>query len=54
MEEGRAGLGVISMPAFVNDPDVQLVLWAVINAFRDYNYTSEHGYVSFGGWTVLR
>jgi multiple sugar transport system permease protein len=27
------------------------VLWAVINSFRDYNYTSEHGYVSFGGFT---
>jgi multiple sugar transport system permease protein len=28
------------------------VLWAVLNSFRDYNYTSEHGYVSFGGFTV--
>jgi multiple sugar transport system permease protein len=28
------------------------VLWAVINAFRDYQYTSVNGYVSFGGWTV--
>jgi multiple sugar transport system permease protein len=28
------------------------VLWAVINSFRDYNYTSEHGYVSFGGFTL--
>ena len=28
------------------------VLWAVFNAFRDYSYTSEHGYLSFGGWTV--
>jgi multiple sugar transport system permease protein len=28
------------------------VLWAVINSFRDYDYTSEHGYVSFGGFTV--
>jgi multiple sugar transport system permease protein len=27
------------------------VLWAVLNSFRDYDYTSEHGYVSFGGFT---
>jgi multiple sugar transport system permease protein len=25
--------------------------WAVINSFRDYAYTAEHGYVSFGGFT---
>ena len=25
--------------------------WAVLNSFRDYQYTSEHGYVSFGGFT---
>src|SRR5690348_13986239 len=28
------------------------VAWAVANSFRDYQYTSEHGYVSFGGWTI--
>jgi multiple sugar transport system permease protein len=28
------------------------LLWAVFNSFRDYNYTSEHGYVSFGGFTA--
>ncbi len=28
------------------------VAWAVLNAFRDYAYTSVHGYVSFGGWTT--
>ncbi|MFL6101182.1 MAG: carbohydrate ABC transporter permease [Actinomycetales bacterium] len=28
------------------------VLWALLNSFRDYNYTSEHGYVSFGGFTL--
>jgi multiple sugar transport system permease protein len=28
------------------------IVWAVFNSFRDYNYTSEHGYVSFGGFTV--
>jgi multiple sugar transport system permease protein len=26
--------------------------WAVLNSFRDYNYTSVHGYVSLGGWTL--
>jgi multiple sugar transport system permease protein len=28
------------------------VAWAVLNALRDYQYTSVHGYVSFGGWTL--
>jgi multiple sugar transport system permease protein len=28
------------------------VLWAVLNSFRDYAYTSVHGYVSFGGFTL--
>jgi multiple sugar transport system permease protein len=28
------------------------IIWAVFNSFRDYNYTSVHGYVSFGGFTV--
>lgn len=27
------------------------VVWAVLNSFRDYQYTSTHGYVSLGGWT---
>ena len=27
------------------------VFWAVFNSFRDYQYTSVNGYVSFGGWT---
>ncbi len=27
------------------------VAWAVLNSFRDYAYTSVHGYVSLGGWT---
>src|SRR5438128_1964213 len=26
--------------------------WAVANSFRDYQYTSQHGYVSLGGWTL--
>jgi multiple sugar transport system permease protein len=28
------------------------VVWAVVNSFRDYAYTSQHGYVSLGGWTL--
>ncbi len=28
------------------------VLWAVLNSFRDYDYTSAHGYASLGGFTV--
>ena len=27
------------------------VVWALLNSFRDYNYTSVHGYVSLGGFT---
>ena len=29
------------------------VLWALLSSsFRDYQYTSVHGYVSLGGWTL--
>jgi multiple sugar transport system permease protein len=28
------------------------VAWAVLNSLRDYTYTSIHGYVSLGGWTL--
>ena len=28
------------------------VFWAILNSFRDYGYTSQNGYVSFGGWTL--
>jgi multiple sugar transport system permease protein len=28
------------------------LIWAVINSFRDYNYTQRNGYLSFGGWTI--
>lgn len=28
------------------------VLWSVVNAFRDYDYTATHGYLSFGGFTL--
>lgn len=28
------------------------VLWAVYNSLRDYEYTSAHGYASFGGFTL--
>jgi multiple sugar transport system permease protein len=27
------------------------VLWSVLNSFRNYDYTSVHGYVSLGGFT---
>jgi len=27
------------------------VVWALLNSFRDYAYTSVHGYVSLGGFT---
>lgn len=26
--------------------------WALLNSFRDYQYTADHGYVSFGGFTL--
>ena len=28
------------------------ILWAVLNSFRDYDYTSRNGYVSLGGFTL--
>ena len=28
------------------------LFWAVFNSFRDYGYTSQNGYLSFGGWTL--
>ena len=28
------------------------LLWALFNSFRDYGYTSQHGYFSFGGFTL--
>jgi multiple sugar transport system permease protein len=28
------------------------LFWAVLSSLRDYNYTSTHGYISFGGWTL--
>lgn len=27
------------------------LLWAVLSSFRDYDYTQDNSYVSFGGWT---
>ena len=27
------------------------LLWALINSFREYDYTQVNGYLSFGGWT---
>lgn len=28
------------------------ILWAVLNSFRDYGYTQQNGYFSFGGFTL--
>ncbi|WP_297742811.1 carbohydrate ABC transporter permease [uncultured Tessaracoccus sp.] len=28
------------------------LLWALFNSFRDYSYTLQHGYLSFGGFTL--
>jgi multiple sugar transport system permease protein len=28
------------------------LFWALLNSFRDYNYTQVNGYLSFGGWTL--
>jgi multiple sugar transport system permease protein len=28
------------------------LLWALVNSFRDYDYTQANGYLSFGGWTT--
>ncbi|OFT20372.1 carbohydrate ABC transporter permease [Dermabacter sp. HMSC08H10] len=28
------------------------LLWALFNSFRNYSYTSQHGYFSFGGFTL--
>ncbi|SEB53904.1 carbohydrate ABC transporter membrane protein 2, CUT1 family [Nocardioides exalbidus] len=28
------------------------LVWALINSFRDYDYTQANGYLSFGGWTL--
>jgi multiple sugar transport system permease protein len=47
---GRVGLQVFLLVAAL----VWLfpVLWAVLNSFRDYAYTAQNGYVSFGGFTL--
>ena len=28
------------------------LFWAVLSSLRDYTYTSVHGYISLGGWTL--
>lgn len=28
------------------------LIWALFNSFRDYSYTLQHGYLSFGGFTL--
>ena len=30
------------------------LFWSVLSSLRDYNYTSEHGYISLGGWTLAQ
>lgn len=27
------------------------IVWALFNSFRNYSYTQQNGYLSFGGWT---
>ena len=50
MTVGRVGLQVFLI--------VMALVWlfpvffAVVSSFRDYSYTAQHGYVSFGGFTV--
>ncbi len=56
----RAQRGTMSKPRGRVATAVMLVLaliwifplfWAVLNSFRDYDYTQQNGYLSFGGWT---
>lgn len=28
------------------------LFWAVLNSFRDYDFTQDNGYLSWGGWTL--
>lgn len=49
LRPGRVALHVfLALTAFVW---LFPVLWAVLNSFREYDYTSVNGYVSLGGWT---
>lgn len=49
LRPGRIALHVfLALTAFVW---LFPILWAVLNSFREYDYTSVNGYVSLGGWT---
>ena len=51
VRRGRRGL-LYGFLAVMSLTWVFPVAWAVFNSFRDYAYTSTHGYVSFGGFTL--
>jgi multiple sugar transport system permease protein len=51
---GRTGRSRVRLHVFLSIAAVIWlfpVAWALFNSFRDYAYTAEHGYVSFGGFT---
>ncbi|MET0525177.1 MAG: carbohydrate ABC transporter permease [Nocardioides sp.] len=57
----RAESGALSKPRGRVATAIMLLLalawlfplfWAVLNSFRDYEYTQRNGYLSFGGWTT--
>lgn len=43
---------IVGLIAFLALAWVFPLFWAVLNSFRDYNYTATNGYLSFGGWTL--
>jgi len=50
----RLGPGRILLHAFLIVTSLLFLFplfWSVLNSFRDYAYTAENGYVSFGGFT---
>lgn len=48
----RRGPVVTVLVAFLALAWVFPLFWAVFNSFRNYAYTSQNGYLSFGGWTL--
>ena len=57
----RADSGALNKPRGAVATTIMLLLalawlfplfWAVLNSFRDYEYTQRNGYLSFGGWTT--
>ncbi|MCT1459678.1 carbohydrate ABC transporter permease [Aestuariimicrobium sp. p3-SID1156] len=51
----RLGPGRLMLHAFLLATSLMFLfplLWAVFNSFRNYGYTLEHGYMSFGGFTL--